>query len=423
MKIQLAYGKKGMEVDVADRNLVKVLTMRGASPVAEPDATLQAMLAAPVASPSLRALATGKRSACIVICDITRPVPNKLILPPVLDVLEQSGIPQTGITILIATGLHRPSTVDEINTMVGADIAAHYRVVSHHARVLEEQRHLGQTARGTPVYVDDIYCRADLKITTGFIEPHLMAGFSGGRKLIAPGCAGELTIKALHHPEFIEHPDCCEGSIDDNPLHHELLAIAGMAGHDFIINVALDASRRITGMFVGDPMEAHALGVKHVREAVRDTIPAPADIVITTSAGYPLDLTLYQAVKGMTAARPVVRKGGMLILAAQCAEGIGSPEFARMATTFPSPTGFLMHLRGRPVEIDQWQLEECAKVARDVEVVLVSEGIADDLKKKLFIRSFPSVNDALHEGLARFGSNARVAVIPKGPYSLVGVDA
>jgi lactate racemase len=250
-----------------------------------------------------------------------------------------------------------------------------------------------------------------------------MAGFSGGRKLIAPGCAGELTIKALHHPDFIEHPRCCEGSIDDNPLHHELLALARMAGHDFIVNVALDASRQVTGMFVGDPVQAHALGVSHVRRAVRDTLRSPADIVVTTSAGHPLDLTLYQAIKGVTAAMPVVRKGGMLILAAQCAEGVGSPEFARMATAFSSPTEFLTFLRDRPVEIDQWQLEECAKVARDIDVVLVSEGISKEVRDKLFIRSFPSVKDALDEGLRRFGASAQVAVIPKGPYLLVGVEA
>ncbi len=173
------------------------------------------------------------------------------------------------------------------------------------------------------VHVDRRYWEADIKITTGFIEPHLMAGFSGGRKLIAPGCAGEMTIKALHSPLFLEDPRCREGCIEGNPLHQELLEIAGMAGHDFIVNVSLNAARRITGLFAGDPLAAHAAGVEFVRKSVRATIPAPADIVVTTSAGYPLDLTFYQAVKGMTAAMPVVRKGGLLIIAAECAEGLG----------------------------------------------------------------------------------------------------
>ncbi len=422
MKIHLAYGKNGLEVEVPDQNLVKILAMPGSPVLATPEIEIRRLLEAPVGCPPLGAMAVGASSACVVISDITRPVPNRLILPPVLETLGRSGIPRERVTLLIATGLHRPSTEEEIVSMVGQEVAERYRIVSHRARVLEEQRFLGDTQRGTPVYVDNIYCNADLKITTGFVEPHLMAGFSGGRKLVAPGCAGEHTIKALHAPDFIEHPKCCEGSIQDNPLHHELLEIARMAGHDFIVNVSLDASLGITGLFVGHPEVAHARGVAHVRRAVRDSLRTPADIVITTSAGYPLDLTFYQAVKGLTAALPVVRKGGMLILAAECAEGMGSPEFTEMAARPATPETFLASLRDRPVVIDQWQLEECAKVARERDVVIVSRGIPADVKKTLFVRSASSVEEALDEGLHRYGPEAKVAVIPKGPYTLAEAE-
>jgi lactate racemase len=422
MKIPLAFGKTGLTVNVPDRNLLKVLTMQGAVTLENPERRLREALAAPIGSLPLADVARGKRNVVIVICDITRPVPNALILPPLLETLEKSGIQRERITILVATGLHRPSSPDELMQMVGIEILKRYRIQDHHARALGEQRHLGETQGGTPVYIDRTYCDADLKITTGFIEPHLMAGFSGGRKMIAPGCAGELTIKALHSPKFLEDPECREGSIERNPLHRELLEIAALAGHDFMVNVALDEKHRVTGIFAGDPLLAHAEGVGFVRSAVRATIPKPADIVITTSAGYPLDLTYYQAVKGMTAALPIVREGGMLILAAECAEGLGSPEFTAMATQFSSLKEFIDSIMSNPVVIDQWQLEECAKAARKVDVVLVSPRIARESGRRLFVQTSTSIDEALARGLWKFGQNATVAVIPKGPYTLVDVE-
>jgi len=421
MTIPIAYGREGLEIEIPEANLTGVLSMGGALPLEDPAGTVHTALRAPLAGPPLAERARGAQSACIVICDVTRPVPNTTLLPPILETLERAGIMRQRITILVATGLHRESTPGEITAMVGPEIRDRYRIVSHRARELAEQRHLGVTARGTPVDIDRAYCEADLKITTGFIEPHLMAGFSGGRKLVAPGCAGERTIKALHSPLFIEDPECREGSITKNPLHDELLEIASMAGHDFIVNVTLDPQHRITGLFTGDPRRAHEAGVAHARTAVRATLDRPADIVITTSAGHPLDLTFYQAVKGLTAAMPVVRPGGLLIIAAECAEGLGSPEFTQMATSFRSAEEFVSHIASSPVEIDQWQLEECAKAARHAEVILVSPTIARQHGDQLFIRTAERVEDALTEGFRRLGADASVAVIPTGPYTLVEI--
>ncbi len=395
--------------------------MRELPAIADPGRVVTHMLDNPIGGLPLAQQARDAGSACIVVCDITRPVPNTVILPPILTALERGGIPRDRITILVATGLHRPSTPDELVTMLGETIAGGVRVVNHHARAGEEQRVLGTTARGTPVFIDETYCSADLKITTGFIEPHLMAGFSGGRKLIAPGCAGEETIKSLHSPQFIEHPLCREGSLEGNPLHEELLAIARMAGHDCMVNVALDAERRITGVFAGDPEEAHAVGVAHVRNAVTASVESPVDMVVTSGAGYPLDLTLYQAVKGITAASPILKPGGTLIIAAECAEGLGSPEFADMATAPVTAKNFLDGLKGKKVRIDQWQLEECAKVAIHHDIVLVSSGIPDEQRRRLFVRSASTPTEAVREGMRRHGPDARIAVIPKGPYTLVGL--
>ena len=395
--------------------------MTNARPLDDPSSALRQALLLPIGSRPLGEMAAKATTACVVICDITRPVPNTLILPPVLESLERNGIPRGAITILVATGLHRPSTDAELRAMVGDSIRMNYRIRDHHARLPEEQAHLGSTKRGTPVHIDKLYVEADLKVTTGFIEPHLMAGFSGGRKMVAPGCAGEATIKALHSPAFLEHPLCREGSIEGNPLHEELLEIAQMAGHDFIVNVTLDAANSVTGVFSGDPVTAHAAGVDHVRASVGAQLAEQVDIAITTSAGYPLDMTYYQAVKGVTAALPIVRNGGMLIVAAECAEGLGSPEFTAMATRFPDVEDFMKTILSQPVVIDQWQLEECAKVARHAEVVLVSPRVHREHEGKLFIRTAPSVEEALARGFKKLGPDASVAVVPKGPYTLVSV--
>ncbi len=421
MNIHLAYGKEGLDITVPDENLVKVMTMHSAKPLSDPEQEVAHSLQNPIGGPPLSELAPKAATACVVICDITRPVPNKILLPHIFRELEQNGIARNNITVLVATGLHRPSKPEELDIMVGAEILKHYRVIDHHARAMNEQQYLGTTSQGTPVYIDKEYCNADLKITTGFIEPHLMAGFSGGRKMVAPGCAGEETIKVLHNPRFLENPMCREGSIEDNPLHHELLEIARMAGHDFIVNVAMNETGKITGVFAGNPVRAHEAGVAHVRESVRSISPEPVDIVITTSAGYPLDLTFYQAVKGMTAALPIVKKGGMLIIAAECAEGLGSEEFCEMATKFQSANSFIETILSNPVVLDQWQLEECAKAARKVDVVLVSSGIPAPQLEKLFVRSCGSVEKAIKQGFEKYGPHASIGVIPKGPYTLVDV--
>jgi nickel-dependent lactate racemase len=423
MKIRLAYGKEGLEVDVPEKNLAKILTMKATPPLADPAGAIKGSLLHPIGCPSLGEFARRATSVCIVVCDFTRPVPNKLLLPPILEILETNGVAKQNITILIATGLHRPSMPSELDMMLGSDIRSRYTVVDHHASILEEQRLIGRTRRNTPVYIDERYCSADLKITVGFIEPHLMAGFSGARKVVAIGCAGEETIKTLHSPAFLDDPRCCEGSIDSNPLHHELLEIAHMAGHDFTIDVSLDANKSITGVFAGHPQLAHVAGIRAVRTFVGDTLPEPADIVLTTCAGFPLDLTYYQAIKGMTAALPVLKQGGTLILAAECAEGLGSERFISMATRFRTAEEFEEWIHAHPVEVDQWQLHECARALQRGDVVVVSSGIRPEQQEKLFVQTSASVEQALQDAFHKLGPDASIAVIPKGPYTLVDVDS
>jgi nickel-dependent lactate racemase len=337
-------------------------------------------------------------------------------LSPLLARLHAAGIPPEGITILIATGLHRAATDDEIHTILGPHIAARYRVLSHDARNLAAHRHLGATGRGTPVYIDRRFLDADLHITLGFIEQHLMLGFSGGRKLIAPGLAAQETIKVIHSPRFMREPLATEGSIDANPLHAELLEIARMARHDFMLDVTLTHDRAISGIFAGSPVHAHAAGVAFLRANSTTPVPALFDAAITSAAGYPLDLTFYQTAKGVTAAQHIVKPGGRILLLGECAEGAGSPEYARMLRQFPGNAEFLASIKGAPVVPDQWQLELLCLAGLKRELFFFTPGISAAETGALAPRIFNRLDGALTAFLAGLPPGARIALIPEGPY-------
>lgn len=416
MRVDLAFGKTGLTTNLPDRFRYQVLEARSAQPLDDPQGALEEALDHPIASPPLEQLARGKSSAAISVCDITRPAPNRFTLPPLLRRLHQAGIPREHTTILIATGLHRPATEAEIREILGEEIASSYLIGNHKARNREEHRNLGQTTSGTPVWIDERFAAADLRITLGFIEPHLMLGFSGGRKLIAPGLAAQETIKVLHSPRFMRDPRAVEGSVEDNPLHRELLEIAALAGHSFMLDVALSRDRRIAGVFAGDPVEAHRAGVRFVRRALLEQLPEPVDAVLTTSAGYPLDLTFYQAVKGITAAQHILKPGGRILLVAACEEGAGAPEFSRMIRDFPSDRQFMEHILNQPVTVDQWQLEKLGLVTARHRIFFYVPGLPPEYHSTLWGPSFGTVGEAVDAWLEGLPETARIAVIPEGPY-------
>lgn len=418
MHVHLAFGKTGLPAVLPEGYDYRLLEARSATPLEDPLLSLERAIDAPIASPGLRDMARGKKTAAISVCDITRPAPNRTVLPIVLKRLEEGGIPPSQVTILIATGLHRPATDAEINEIVGEITAQRVRVVNHNARELAEHRHLGATSTGTPVYIDERFASADLRITLGFIEPHLMLGFSGGRKLVAPGLAAQETIKVLHSPKFMREPKATEGSIDDNPLHRELLEIARMAGHDFIVDVALTRDRRIAGVFAGHPEEAHKAGVGFVQRVMLEQMAEPVDAVITTSAGYPLDLTYYQAIKGVTAAQHIVKPGGKILLIAECQEGPGAPEFRRMLKENPDAKQYLEKIRHTPVEVDQWQIEKLALVMEKARVAFYVPGLDAEYYPTLWGPAYRTIDEALGNFFADLPKGAKVAVIPEGPYVL-----
>ncbi len=422
MQIRFAFGQHGLDVNLPDGPRYEVIESRSASALPDVAAALDAALDRPIGSKPLRELAAGKKTAAISVCDITRPAPNWLTLPPLLKRLHDAGIPIEGVTILIATGLHREATPSEIDHILGPEIAAKYRVVNHDARVLAEHRWLGTTGRGIPVYIDERFMAAELHITLGFIEQHLMLGFSGGRKLVAPGLAAQETIKVIHSPTFMREPMATEGSIADNPLHAQLLEIARMAGHDFMLDVTLTQSREVSGIFAGDPVKAHAAGVDFLRTTSLERLTGLADAVITSAAGYPLDLTLYQTVKGVTAAQHIVKPGGRILIMGECAEGVGSPEFAEKVASFSGYDNFLDEIRSAAVVIDQWQLEKLALTGQKHELFLYVPGLAKERLGGLASRCFWDARSAVAAVLNGLPLGARVALVPEGPYVYARVE-
>ncbi len=424
MKINLAYGKKGLQIDVPEKNLVKTLSMPNLDPIIDTYIEITKSLLRPIGlNQSLFDMAKGHKSACILICDITRPVPNKILLPPILKTLHAAGLKHEEILILIATGIHRPNTGDELVELVGENIAHNYQIENHYSNDLSSHIYLGKSGRGTEVWIDKRFIESDFKITTGFIEPHLMAGFSGGRKLIVPGIASIETMKFMHGPEMLAHPNAREGVIDGNPFHEEALEIAKMAGTDFIVNVALNDQRQICGIYAGELDKAHLAGIAFVRNRVKDTVSEPVDIVITTSAGYPLDTTYYQTIKGLTAAMPIVKEGGTIIIASECSEGIGSKEFTELVKESSDLDKFLHRIfHENYFVIDQWQLQEFTKVAKKANIILVSSGLTPEQKDSIHVPWAESVQDALQISFKRHGKDAKIVVIPKGPYLLAEIE-
>jgi nickel-dependent lactate racemase len=417
MKITLDYHKTGLEVDIPDRHLAAVLSMQPVPPLPDPVRATRQALSHPIGSAPLATLARGRKNACVVVSDITRPVPHHILLPPILETLEQSGIPAERITLLVATGLHAPMSEAMLRETLTEAVVARYPVINHIARHGDEQAYLGTTSAGIPAYVDRRYVHSDLKVLTGLIEAHFMAGYSGGRKLIAPGLVGVETIKHLHGPGLLEHPRASTGVLDGNPLHEAILEIARMAGVDFIVNVSMDEQRRVTGVFAGELDRAHRAGVACVEQMVRACLDEPVDIVVTSSAGYPLDTTFYQTVKGMVGVLDILKEGGTIVIASGCADGVGSAEFERLLRETTDLDAFISSIQQPGVfTIDQWEVEELIKALRKARIYLYTGGMTPEDVRSYLVEPIPSVEAGIARALERHGPGATIAAVPKGPY-------
>jgi nickel-dependent lactate racemase len=420
MEIRLEYGRDGL-LFCPPAGLRFELLDLPEKPSLEFEPILREALSSPFGTPALGELARGKTDACIVVCDITRPVPNSAILPVIGEMLESAGIPRERITVLIATGTHRPNTVEEQVAMFGKEVVARYRVVNHAAT--DDHPYLGVSPNGVPIRLNACYLDADLKITVGMIEPHFMAGFAGGRKMVMPGVAALETVRAWHSPRFLEHPKATNGEVDENPVHLEALAICRLAPPDFIIDVALDHQKRPYAAFCGHFERAWEAGVQVVRDYVTATVAEPVDVVLTTCGGYPLDLTYYQTVKGMVGALPILKPGGTIIVAGECAEGVGNRHFRDTLYALPEIRDFAERIQRADWTFvpDQWQVEELARAARHAGTIRLVSSLASEVAERLFVIPHESVESALESTLQAMGGVAKVAIIPKGPYVLPSV--
>lgn len=418
MRVNLDYGEGTLPVEIPDDNLAEIICLAPEAPLPHPEEAVVSALRAPVAGAPLATLASGRTDACVVISDRTRPIPYQVLLPPLLAALGASGIPKEKILILVATGLHRAATPEELRLMLGAEIAASYRIESHDGRDRGSHARLGHSARGTPIAIDRRYVDADLKILTGLIEPHLMAGYSGGRKAVCPGLASIEMMRVEHGPQMLEG-NIGNGILDGNPFHEDILDIARRTGTDFILNCTVNREKRLTGVFAGELEAAFMAGVRKVAADTIRAIDAPVDIAVTSGGGFPLDATLYQSIKGMIGCLNILRPGGTIILAARVSEGVGSAEFQRLLSEMGTPELFMKRLFEPGFFVpDQWMVQHLCQVLRKSRVVVVSEGLSEGLPGRALIDRADTIELALRRALARHGAEASVAVLPEGPYVL-----
>ena len=419
MDIFLNYGKTPLAVSLPDDLDVNVIRKPSMPLLNDPVAALEASFVKPNGGPPLGELSKGAKTACILICDITRPVPNGVLLPPLLRSLLDGGLKAEDITILVATGLHRPNEGDELAELVDdAWVMENFTVANHFARDDAAHVSLGRTRSGTEVRLDKRFVDADLRIATGLVEPHFMAGWSGGRKVIAPGIAHAETITTLHSARFMEHPNCDNCILDENPLHKEQIEIVHMLGGASAVNVVIDEARQISMINFGEVVESHQAAVDHMESYALVEVPERFPTVVTSAAGHPLDKTYYQTVKGMIGPLNILAPGGSLVIASACSEGMGSAEYVASQRNLldMGAKRFLSHIETKShAAVDEWQTEMLLKPLRVGSVSLYSEGLTEEEFALTAVHRISSVPDAVAKAVAAAGDK-RVAVIPEGPY-------
>jgi nickel-dependent lactate racemase len=418
--VSLAFGRGHLALDLPAAAEATVVRKTALPKIADPHAAIRAVLDAPTGAPPLAELARGRRSACILICDITRPVPNRLFLRPMIETMVASGIPLGEISVLVATGLHRPNLGDELAELVGDPwVLANVRVENHYARDEAAHVDLGFTStRNTPVKLDRLFVEADLRIATGLVEPHFMAGWSGGRKVIAPGVAHHATIRTFHSARFMEDPLAVQCNLVGNPLHEEQLEIVRMLGDVYALNTVIDEDRDLVFVSFGEIIESHQAAVDFVAASTHVPVGRKFSTVVTSSAGYPLDKTYYQTIKGMVTPLDILAPGGTLIIASECSEGFGSDEFreAQAKLVELGPERFLATLTAKSLaEIDEWQTEMQLKPMRLGRVELYVTGLSEKERALTGVTVIDDVDAAVARSIAASGDPA-VAIIPEGPY-------
>lgn len=418
MRVHLAYGKEGLDVDLPSE--AQIIEPRFVPGLPNETAALRQALRRPLSALPLSEQVRPDDSVVIVHSDITRAMPNDRVLPVVLAELEAVGVSRAQITLLNALGTHRPQTDEELRTMLGAAIVENYRCLQHDAEDENNLVSLGESAFGHSVSVNRRYMDADFKILTGFIEPHFFAGFSGGPKAVLPGITGAASVQHNHGAHMIGHSQARWGVTYGNPLWEEMLEMARRTEPNLLLNVTLNRQRQITGVFAGDLEVAHQAGCDFCRQSAMVEVPHGFDIVVTTNSGYPLDLNLYQAVKGMSAAADIVRPGGSIIVAAQCWDGLPDHgAYAQLLRAAPSPDALLQRVYEPGFSSpDQWQVQIQAQIQQKADVYVYSEGLSDDQIRAAHLLPTHDISATVQTLLQRYGADATLCVLPEGPQTV-----
>ena len=416
MEVQVAYGREGLWINLPADN-VTVVQPTYLPGLDDEQRALREALRNPIGTPPVAALVGPTDTVAIVFSDLTRPQPRRRMLSVLLD--ELAAIPSEQVVLINALGSHRPNTGTELVEMLGPEIVDKYRIVQHNAFDRESNEYLGRTTAGHDMWIDSAYMQADVKILTGFIEPHLFAGFSGGPKAVLTGIASQDSILANHSPRMIAHPRATWGVTEGNPIWEEMREVALWTEPDFLFNVTLNRDKQITGVFAGDLEQAHKAGTEFVARTAMVPVEEPFDIVITSNSGYPLDLNLYQSIKGVSAAAQVVKPGGAIIVAAECWSGVADhAQYTQLLQSAPSPQALLaqIHAAGEVLQ-DQWQVQVQAQVQSRAEVYVKSSLDAADVEGAM-LRVCDSVEETVTRLVECYGPDATICVLPEGPMTI-----
>jgi len=419
MHIMMRYGRRGLSVDLPDGLRVDVIR-KGTMPVLkEPAEAVRSALLHPLRSKSLKEVVQGRRGICILICDNTRPVPHGIVLPVLIGELIDAGARPDSITILVATGLHRPNEGEELRELIGSDwVLQTVKVVNHFAGNDEDHVLMGTTPFGTPVKLDRRFVNAGVRIAVGLVEPHFMAGYSGGRKLIAPGIAHQDTIRVLHSTRMLNHERIANCVLDGNPLHEEQLRIVEMAGGGLALNTVIDEDRNLSFVNFGEIRQSHLDAVSFARPYFEIPVPGKYKTVITSAAGYPLDRNYYQTVKGMIGAAGILAPGGDLFIVSECSDGLGTAEYVESQRRLINIgiDRFLEETSQKQyASIDEWESVMQVKAMKTGTIHLYSGGLTAEEHALTGVRRIQSLKGAVEKSVGT-KNDTRVAVIPEGPY-------
>lgn len=419
--ITLDYGKSGLELRL-DKNIADWIVLEPELPPELVDfgSSFRDSLKNPIASKPLKSIITRDDNVAIVTSDGTRPVPNKLLIPSIINYLNLS---HGNVTVIIGTGTHRPHTEEEIVNLLGGEITRNCHIVNHDATDTANLAYLGDTESGIPVEFSRHYLQVDKRIAIGFIEPHFFAGYSGGAKAICPGICGMPTIDAFHSFEIIGHPNSDYGLLEENPQQLVAREVASLAPPDFLINVILNSSKQITHIFSGDYIEAHRAGCYHAGKMALVPVERKYPIVVTTNSGYPLDQNLYQTVKGICAAARIVEGGGTIFVASECSRGIPDDgKFADMLGTTESNEELLEKLSDPDFRIlDRWQVQKLVMVLKRAEVKIFTS-LSNDAVKRCRMTKVDYLEQAVYLKAKEYDKKPAVAVLPRGPLTIPTIE-